>query len=661
MQLKGILFFALVFLCFSSAIAQEYTTKKTAKGAAKKAFDKGMQYNIQGDNLRAIREFEKALKVAPDFIDAQLQWAAMKYDLNLNAEAEVGFERVLEIDPTYNSKVYYTVGISESRQDKFEQAAAHFQQYLDSTPRNKILLRKAKRHLANCRFKTEIGSKRVPFEPQSIGEDINTSADEYLPSLTADGTTLVYTRKLGDQEDFYLSRKGSNGWREGRPMEDINTSLSEGAQSISADGKFLVFTACNRPDGEGSCDLYFSEIKKGRWTKPANMGAPVNTASWESQPSISADGRTLYFSWAPDFNSGNREIRVSYRQADGRWSRPKNLSEEINTPYSEQSPFIHSDGQTLYFMSNGHPGFGSHDLFYARKQEDGTWSVPTNLGFPINTAAAEGAMIISLDGKTAYFSTDRADPSVDGVSPFDRPESKGNSDIYTFTLYESARPIPLTYVQARVYDADTQKPLEAKVEFVELLAAKTHASSVTDGDGEFLVCLPLGNNYALNVSKENYLFHSENFALIDRKSNKPYVLEIALQKIPKALAASNDKPTPVPASKPIVLKNVFFDTGSADLRSESYTELNRLKELLVKNARMEIQINGHTDNVGSEENNQALSTARAKAVYEYLIDAGIKASRLRFKGFGESKSIDSNNTPDGRQRNRRTEFLITGV
>ena len=663
MYFKNILLLVLS-LSISNAIwaqPKTYTTRKTATGSAKKAYTKGMEYNMQGDNIKAIKEFEKALKAAPDFIDAQLQWGAMKYDMNLYNEAEIGFEKVLLIDPSYNTKVLYTLGIAESKQEKFAEAGEHFQAYLDTQPKNEILIKRSKRYLANCRFRSEIGNKKVPFDPKSIGENVNTPEDEYLPSLTADGATLVYTAKRGGQEDFYISRKEEDKWRIGRAMEDINTPANEGAQSISADGKFLVFTACNRGDGYGSCDLYFSEVKEGRWTKPANIGSPINSKGWESQPSISADGKTLYFCGSASMSSENRDLRVSYRKANGSWSKPESLGEDINTPYSEQSPFIHPDGKTLYFMSNGHPGFGSHDLFYARKQEDGQWSVPTNLGFPINTAAAEGALVISLDGQTAYFSTDRASPSADGVSPFDKPESKGNSDIYAFNLYEEARPLPLTYVQAKVYDADTKKPLEANVEFVELEASEIHASSLTDRDGEFLICLPLGKNYSLNVSKEKYLFHSENFALISRSSNKPYVLEIALQKIPKAPEVASNGSTPVPSSKPIVLKNVFFDTGSADLRSESFPELNKLKDLLTSNPGMNIQINGHTDNIGSEEDNQTLSTNRAKSVHEYLVKNGITANRMDFKGFGESKAIDSNDNPEGRQRNRRTEFLITRI
>ena len=255
-------------------------------------------------------------------------------------------------------------------------------------------------------------------------------------------------------------------------------------------------------------------------------------------------------------------------------------------------------------------------------------------------------MVISLDGKTAYFSTDRADPAADGVTPFDKPESTGHLDIYYFELYPEVRPLPLTYVKARVFDAENKKPLKANVEFVELSQGLTQAASVTDGDGEFLVCLPLGNKYSLNVSKEKYLFHSENFALINRDSTKPYVLEIGLQKIPPSMADSG-KPRPVPSTKPIVLKNVFFDTGSADLRSESYIELNRLKLLLEENPGMKIQVNGHTDNVGSEEDNQRLSTNRAKAVYDFLVEKGIKASRLTYKGYGESQAIDTNDSPEG--------------
>lgn len=637
-----------------------YTTKKTAKGKAKKYFEKGMEYNIKNQNEKGIKEFEKALKESPDFIDAQIQWAALKYDLKDYVAAEEGFEKALKIDPNYRKKVMYVLGLTEIKLKKLDEAVAHLDQYLLAEKKNKTLLEKARKTVENVRFAAVATKSPVPFKPESLGDQVNTTNPEYLPSLTADEETLIYTMRIRGQEDFYMSKKINGVWTAGKPLEDINTPLNEGAQSISVDGKLLVFTICDRrEDGYGNCDLYSSEVKNNRWTKAANMGSPINTRAWESQPSLSADGQAIYFSSSRKNGKGGLDIWVSYSQEDGTWGHPENLSELINTPADEQSPFIHADGQTLYFMSNGHPGMGGFDLFFSRRQADGTWGKPQNLGYPINTKADESTLVISLDGQTAYFASDRStDPEGNKTS---EDEKVYGMDLYSFPLYKAARPQPLTYVKAKVFDARNKKRLSARVEFIDLTTGKLHAFSNTESDGEFLVCLPMGKNYALNVSKEKYLFHSEHFDLANTASlEKPFELDIALQLIPEAPIASAEILTNVSFSdtKPIILRNVFFDTGSAELNPESFTELNALKKLLEENADINIQINGHTDNVGSEEDNLVLSENRAKAVSNFLVEKGIAATRLSHKGFGESQPIESNETVEGKQSNRRTEFIV---
>ncbi len=647
---------ALVLFAIVDCSGQNYVTKKEISGGTKKAFDKGMAAYRNGKNLDAVKEFSKALRSTDNFIDAEIQRAAAYYDLKDFKNAEKGFERVIALDPKYKTKVVYMLGKTKMILKNYLGAIEQFNNYQDIEIKNNILLARAKKYALDCAFVDRAIENKVPFNPIKLSDNINTDFAEYLPSLTADEQTMVFTRKVNGQEDFFICKKSEDGWRLARSMDDINTPANEGAQSISADGKFLVFTACNRPDGLGSCDLYFSEVKNRRWTKPKNIGAPINSRGWDSQPSISADGKTLFFASDRGGSEGEQDIWYAKRKEDGSWNTPKNAGDNINTPNSDQSPFIHPDGQTLYFMSDGWPGMGNHDLFYSRMNEQGVWSVPTNLGFPINSPASEGALVISLNGKTAYFASDRENANIED-SAFDDGKSKADTDIYSFELYEAARPKPVTYVRARVIDAKTKNPLIAKVEFVNLSTGNIHSASTTDEDGDFLVCLPLGNNYALNVNKEKYLFHSENFGLSNNNAGKPYFLDIALRKIPPAAAASVSTPKVV-KSEPIILKNVFFDTGSATLRSESFTELEKLKQLLLENPSMAIEIYGHTDNVGSDQANQILSENRAHAVYDYLIGHGIEKTRLAFKGFGETAPIDSNDSPDGRQLNRRTEFVI---
>ena len=661
MKRKNILwiFMAFVFAHCSSAqptTSGKYLTRKTASEKLKKTYKKGMKYSRAGENEKALKEFSKALKKEPTFIDAQIQWSAIHYDMKNYEVAEQGFEKVIQIDSFYKKKVFYTLALAEMRMKKFDEAIVHFENYLAAEPNNDILEKKSKKHIANSRFMKTAYANPVPYEPKSLGENINTPNPEYLPSLTADGKQLIYTARLYGQEDFIMSTKKDGVWQKGVPLKGVNTEQNEGAQSISADGKFLVFTACNRKDGYGSCDLYYSEIRDGRWTPAANIGSPINSRVWESQPSISADGRAIYFTSNRKGGQGGKDIWVSYRQKDGKWGRPQNLGDIINSPYDEQSPFIHADNQTLYFMSDGHPGMGGHDLFFARKKNEKEWFTPKNLGYPINTEAGEGALVLSLDGKIGYFASDTKNVKTD-ESVFDSGTKGGHTDLYSFELYQEARPQPVTYVQAYVYDLETKKKLSAKVDFMDLNSGETYASSFTDQDGEFLICLPMGKNYALNISKEKYLFHSENFSLEKTQSlNNPFLLKIGLQPI-------KDKPVsttvePEATSPPVVLRNVLFETGSAELKSESLFELNQLLQLLENNNTLKIQINGHTDNVGSNEDNLSLSTNRAKAVKDFLIKNGIAANRLSHKGYGETKPIDSNDTDWGRQNNRRTEFVM---
>jgi outer membrane protein OmpA-like peptidoglycan-associated protein len=638
-----------IAITFASAqMTAPYTTMETAKGKLKKHYQSALQYGRSGDYERAIRELEKVLNAEPHFIDAYITMGAVYDELGMHEKAEGNFERVIEIDPNYEPHVWYRLALLETEQDKYPEAEQHLKRFLETNPESVRIRRQAEEHLEKVRFRAEAMRNPVPFEPQSLGPNINTSASEYLPSFTADGEFLIYTGRVNDQEDFFISQKKNGTWQPGKPMEDINTPLNEGAQTISADGQLLVFTACNRRDGYGSCDLYYSERRGDRWTRPANIGRPVNSAAWESQPSLSANGRALYFSSNRQGTRGGRDLWISIRQHDGSWGEPENLGSPINTSENDESPFIHPDGRSLYFMSKGHPGMGGFDLFLVRRKEDGTWSEPQNLGYPINTKGNEGALVVSLDGRTGYFASDRLKEGKPAT------ENRTTTDLYQFELYPEARPDPVTYVKAVVLDANSRLPLTAEVEFVDLSINEIHTAATTDSEGSFLVALPLGKDYALNVSRKGYLFHSENFALADKTSiDAPYLLEIELSPIPKNISSGE-----IAIAKPVVLRNVFFETGSAELKPASVVELNHLKKLLENNPDMKIRINGHTDNVGSDEDNQLLSQNRAKAVYDYLIGQSIRPDRLQYRGFGESRPIASNDTPEGRRQNRRTEFEV---
>src|SRR6185312_873849 len=407
--------------------------------------------------------------------------------------------------------------------------------------------------------------------------------------------------------------------------------------SISADGNLLIF-ASDRPGGYGDQDLYYSFRVGNEWSRPRNMGPPINTRNWETQPCLASDERTLYFvrGKVVGYKVEQQDIYETVLSDSGTWSMPVKLSDTINTPGVEEWPCIAPDNQTLYFASDGHPGFGGLDLFMSRRLPNNRWGIPVNLGYPINTPKNETGIAIDPDGRLAYFSSDR-------------PGGRGKMDIYSFLLPDSLRPQQVTYMKGKVYDAATMQPLIANFTLIDLTTGKVVSESTSRPvDGIFLVCLPVNRNYALNVSKNGYLFYSENFSLKDVKANyeHPYLKNVPLQ--------------PIDTGATIVLKNIFFETNKYDLKPESEIELGKLIAFLKNNPTIKIEISGHTDNQGTPQSNIILSENRAKAVYDYLIAHSIDARRLTYKGYGQTRPIATNDTPEGRQLNRRTEMKIIG-
>ncbi len=643
MRLLALVFF--LFCWHSKGISQKYTTTKTTSEKALSAFNAGLTEADHGQAAIAQGYFEQALKADPKFIDAKLALADNYIELRDFFKAKKTFEEALALDSVYAPVAFLFLAKAEWELDQYAESALHTASYLRSQPKNERNRKAAERLLKSAQFAANAVKNPVAFDPKPVGDSINTKWSEYFPSLTADDELLIFTRRDGgDDENFYRSERKNGVWQKPVPLEGVNTTENEGAQAISPDGSWLVFTGCNREgDGsQGACDLYWSQLKSTGWTKPVPFSAVINSPDWDAQPSIGADNKTLIFTSSRPGTRGSMDIWQTTRQVGGKWGKPENLGPNINTPGKDHTPFFHPDGQTLYFASDSLPGMGGSDIFFARREADGSWGKPQNLGYPINTKGEEGMLVVSLDGRTAYFASDR-------------PGGKGGLDIYTFQLPVFARPQPVTYAKALVTNAATGYPITAKVEFTDLKTGKVFVSAFTKSDGTFLVCLPAGKDYALNVSKEKFLFFSDNFNLVESASfDKPFLLNIELQPIETSSPAG----ALAKESKPIVLRNVFFETASAALRPESMSELDRLAQMLTESPTLKIQINGHTDNVGDDNSNQLLSEARAKAVHDLLLSKSIAPERLQFKGFGENKPLESNDTPEGRARNRRTEFVV---
>ena len=652
MKKFNFLFILSVFCAtFLSAQQRKYASNNVK---AIKSFENALRCFDAHYDDKAIEYLNEAIKTDPAFTDAYIMMANVYEEEKAYDKAIDAYRQSFTVDADYFPNSYYTLGKIEFKSAQYDSAKVHFKKFLTYKNISKELAAKASLQLENCEFIPEAMKHPVPFKPVNMGDSINSEFEEYFPAITADGKTFIFTRKVKSkdetgreilQEDFYVSYFVNDHWSSAKPISEINTPGNEGAPSLSADGQYLFFASSTEEEGrfgnrkgEGSVDIFISKKAGNVFKTPRNLGQPVNTSTWESQPSFSSDGRTLYFIRKVTNKEGksNRDIFVTHIDDNSHWSVPVPLSDTINTPGDEQSVFIHPDDQTLYFSSDGHPGMGGLDIFMSKRLANGSWGEPVNLGYPINTSNDENSLLVGPSGDVAYFASDR-------------PGGKGGLDLYQFDLYAGARPEKITYMKGKVYDADTKKPLVAGFELIDLATAKTVASSASNSvDGEFLVCVPAGKNYALNVSANGYLFYSENFELKDaKKMSQPELKDIPMH--------------PIKTGGSVVLKNIFYDTDAFNIKNESKAELGKLISFLNTNPKVNIEVSGHTDNVGAKAYNLSLSEKRSKAVYDYLVANGIPASRLSFKGYGDSKPIASNDTEEGRKQNRRTEFTIVSV
>ncbi len=632
------------FLFISCAIAQPRQLGSTNRKAIQ-YFNEGLQNYEYKKNEDAYSFLLKATKEDENFFDAHMLLADVCNDLKKSSEAIEHYKKAISIQPDKFPPLYYNLAGVEMEMEDYVDAQVQLKKFLSYPKVNPEMRSKGTLRLASAQFAENAIKNPVPFNPVNMGKNINSEYSDYHPSLTVDEDLLIFTRMrprddltevIGSpfEEDFYYSKRIKGEWLPAIPLgSPINTHRNEGAHSISPDGRYFFFTGCDRPDGLGSCDLYFSERSGDKWSAPQNLGDLVNSGVWDAQPTLSADGQSLVFSSRRSGGKGAADLWISTKRSNGRWSIPENLGDSINTSLDEFGPYLHPDGQTLYFSSAGHPGMGGKDIFYSKRKADGTWGRPINLGYPINTKNEEIHLIVSADGKKGYFSSDREG----GV---------GVRDIYSFDLYTEAQPSPVTFLRGKVSDSKTGKPMKANFEVIDLATGLTRVVSSSDKvTGEFLVSLPSGSSYALNVSAPGYLFYSENYTLGKTlKASDVFEADIPMNAIE--------------AGERIVLKNIFFASGSSTLETQSQTELKKLIEFLEKNPTMKIEVGGHTDDVGADDANMKLSQQRAESVKTYLVGKGILADRIQSKGYGKTKPIASNATPEGKQKNRRTEFTV---
>lgn len=636
---------------FSLSAQNQRVSYSSSDKKAIKCYEEALDaYNYRNLPM-ALEKLEASLSRDQNFLESYVLMAQIHAELNQENLAIIDLEKVVKINPRFYPPTWYFLAALYLDAARYEEALEAFETYVRFGESNEDLTQRSDLGQRSCVFAIDALAHPVPFSPLNLGENVNTEFPEYYPSLTADGQTLLFTRQIPDtralqgrHEDFFISRFEDGEWMPAFNLTAVNTINNEGAPSLSADGQYLIFTACEGIDGDwgegrygkGSCDLFFSQRIGDSWSKSQNLSA-LNTGHWESQPSFSADGRTIYF--IRGIRSGgqlkDQDIWYASINESGGWSTPERIPGMVNTPYAEESVMIHPDGKTLYFSSNGHPGMGGLDIFVSRKRADGTWGTPQNLGYPINTHNDENSLLVSADGNLAYFASDREG-------------GFGDLDLYSFPLYEGVKPGRVTYVSGEVYDDKSFKKLEAKFELIDLESGETVVSAYSDAlKGTFLVALAADRDYALYVSREGYIFHSENFSLKNHEDVMPYQLDIPMKKLREGNA--------------IVLQNLFFDTDKYNLKEASKVELDKLTAFMEKHPSMVIEIRGHTDNVGSQERNQLLSEQRAGAVVEYLVSAGIDKTRLLAVGMGETEPVASNDEEAGRRANRRIDFKIKSL
>jgi len=641
--MKKLVFLIALLAILGDCLAQNASPLKKKTDAI---YNDAKTFAQAGDRTKAIGLLNQVLKTDPQYYMAYFGLADIYHETGepqLEREALInGLRFGLDRFPKgyrYLAELLY----STAEYDEALENMAHYRRL-----KNPLAIDES-RLLASCQFAVKAIRAPVPFHPEKAGETINTNSDEYWPSLNGEANTLVFNRLITHdeagrkveypQEDFYVSKKVEGGWQKAVPLgPPINTGENEGAQCISADGRLLFFTGCGRPDGIGSCDIYMSVRQKGKWSEPVNLGNPVNSGSWESQPSVSADGKWLYFTSNRNGGKGKMDLWRAEKLGVSPEGFPvygKVLNfESVNTSGNELSPFIHADGKTLYFASDFWPGMGGKDLFFITLDSAKT-SFPYNLGYPVNTSGNEEGLVVEVSGERAWYTANNGEVS--------------GRDIYTFPMPETLKPQPVSWVKGRIVNRKTGQLIAPDIVLNDLVSTRLVQHFYPfENEGEFLFCLPSGHNYGLSISKEGYLFHSENFNLLEHFDQlQPLTLDIALD--------------PIETGKTTVLKNLFFETDSFRLKPESGVQLLEIAGFMSLNQGLVIEIGGHTDNKGSESYNFTLSGKRADAVVQYLVHLGISSSRLRSKGYGFSIPVADNASEEGRALNRRTEFRILEV
>ncbi|MCK9255089.1 MAG: OmpA family protein [Bacteroidales bacterium] len=661
-------FFLLLFISSSfSQSVQEFCNEIDDKKLIKN-FNKSIEYINSGKLDKAEIILAKILDEEPEFTEAWLGIAEINYIKYKNAKDiksqnkfyanyTKSLEKIVATCPHYNNwTVNYTLGKIFYEKEDYKNAKKYLDAYIKNTSIENKNIKDAELIIEYIDSYLDLISNPVPFKP-TIVEGISTVNDDFLPLISPDGSLAFFTHAFMKKdissitsekytEEFSVARAlDESGLRfsKGQPLPyPFNTGKNQGASTLTIDNSTLYITICEFVSRTyDNCDIYYSVRKANGWSELINLGPNINGLNtWESQPSISADGKTLYFASIREDNIGfdpnnpTSDIWYSTKNENGTWSKAKNLGPNINTPGNEKSPFIHSDSQTLYFSSDGHKGLGGYDIFFS-KYRNQEWGIPVNLGYPINTKANDLGFVVNTQGTKAYFASNKF-------------EGKGGWDIYSFDLYPEARPEKVFLVKGKLIDDIGEIITEAKLEVRNTRTKETSEGLVDSETGNYAVAVNSDkekhDDFVMLVKKEDYSFTSALIEVDEETFITPINIDFEMK--------------PIEKGKSVEIRDINYASASYQIDKKSLLVLDEFIIFLKDNPKLKIEIRGHTDSIGSLQTNLTLSNNRAKEVYNYLLANEIEANRLQYKGYGPNLPIATNETETGRAKNRRTEFYI---
>lgn len=611
---------------------------------------------------------KEALVIAPDWAEANLALGTMWHKKAVAddhpdsyPQAIPYFKAAVTSCPEIAAEPYYLLGMHYYNIENWTEAINYLDKFIkfNTDDPNKLgkdyefRSQNAVEMIRWSKFYVEIDKNVHPFAPSPVA-GICTNRDEYLAIITPDNTLALFIRKVPVEqmdrvwasqevtEIFTSSERQSDGkFSKGESMPDpFNKNLNEGGATLTIDNKHLYYTITKAGPEGNNTDIYTSDYVDEKWTEIRPIGERVNDPVWwDSQPSISADGMTLYFASNRPGGKGGIDIYMTKKMINGEWGAPVNLGDSINTPYNEKSPFIHSDSQTLYFSSDGHPGIGKYDIFYSRGDGKGGWKGPVNIGKPINTEGDDVGFFVSTDGTTGFFCSNSG-----------LPGQVGGWDVYQFELYKEARPDAVVILTGQVKQPDGMPATGPTTVEVKNVRTKEKTTAVVDtSTGSYAAAIKVSNHddYVVTVKKDGAAFTSQVIpGTTQFPTTKAEVKPMEIQSLQVGTAYR--------------INDINFASNSAVLQPESMVVLEEFAAYLKANPKMKISIHGHTDSEGDDARNMDLSNERAFAVFEALtVKFGVPKSQISGAyGHGETQPVGDNNTEDGRAKNRRTEFEI---